>query len=61
MPIPGKSQNDMFGLVGCSYTVGTVVVSVTPTWAAFSSSSLSLKEQKTEWTEEKCRKDLQLE
>ena len=40
--MPGKSTKLIIGLSGCLYSVGTFVVSITPTSAASSSSSPSL-------------------
>ena len=45
VPIPGKSQNLILGLTGWSYGVGSLLHSVTPTLAAFSSKSLRLKKK----------------
>ena len=46
VPIPGKSQNLILRLSGWSYGFGSLLHSVTPTLAAFSSKSLRLKKKK---------------
>ena len=45
VPIPSKSQNLILGLSGWSYGFGSLLHSVTPTLAAFSSKSLILKKK----------------